>query len=136
MIAFLQLSRPGKLGVRKIPPRDKLRQALAPAPDSVVDSLRRNFSENGEMRKFHIDCLMTYACVFALTLDNFEMDSLELREDLRLEQKQIDSYFHEVGARTKAVAEKIDGKSINRYKAKLAIPLKFPVQRFIRPKTR
>jgi DNA-directed RNA polymerase I subunit RPA49 len=136
MISFFQLSRPGARGVRKLPPRDKLRQMLAPAPDAVIDSLRRNFSEGSEMRKFNIDMLMTYACVFALIIENFEMDSADIREDLRLEQKAIDTYFHEVGARTKIVTDKSSGKAVNRYHVRLALPLHFPKQRIIRAKRR
>jgi DNA-directed RNA polymerase I subunit RPA49 len=136
MISFLQASRPGARGMHSVPPREKLRELLAPAPDSIIDSLRRNFSEGTKMRKFHLDCLMTYSCVFALILDNFEMDSLDLREDLRLEPKAIDTYFHEIGAKTKIMSDKSSGKAVNKYKAKLSLPLRFPKQRTMGAKRR
>lgn len=130
LILLLLHSKSGKRGVRKLPPRDKLRTELKPAPDVVLDSLRRKFSDNGEMRKPHIDLLVTTCCVLACIIDSFELDTLELRDDLRLEQKQLDQYFREIGARTKSL------KSGERQTTmvKLMLPLDFPKLRMQRRK--
>lgn len=112
----------GKSNIRIIAKRDKMRQDMAPAPDVVIESIRRKFSEGSEMRKFHIDLLKTHCCVFSCLIDNFESDTLDLREDLGLEQQELNRYFSEIGAGVKV--SKRDGAS--RYMAKLALPLQFP----------
>ena len=130
LMLLLLHTKPGKRGVRKLPPRDKLKIELKPAPDVVLDSLRRKFSDHGEMRKPHIDLLMTTCCVLACIIDSFELDTQELRDDLRLEQKQLDQYFREIGARTKPL------KSGERQTTlvKLMLPLDFPKLRVQRRK--
>ncbi|KAL2015854.1 hypothetical protein VTK56DRAFT_4687 [Thermocarpiscus australiensis] len=109
-------------GTKNIGRRDELRQALAPAPEVVIENIRRKFSDNGVMRKAHIDLLMTHCCVFASIIDNFEVNTFDLREDLKLEQKQLNQYFMEIGARIK---QSKAGDKINHI-AKLALPLQFP----------
>lgn len=112
-------------GTKSIGKRDKLRQVMAPAPEPVIESIRRKFSDNGIMRKAHIDLLMTHCCVFASIIDNFEVTTFDLREDLRLEQKQLNQYFMEIGARMK---QSKAGDKIHHI-AKLALPLQFPKMR-------
>ncbi len=116
-------ARPGKeRGTKMIERRDKLRELLAPAPEVVIESIRRKFSDGGVMRKTHVDLLMTHLCVFAALIDNFEVNTLDLREDLKLEQKQLTQYFMEVGATVKQSkkGDKID------HIARLVLPLQFP----------
>jgi DNA-directed RNA polymerase I subunit RPA49 len=109
-------------GTRSVPKRDKLRKAMEPAPEVVIENIRRKFSEGGEMRKYHIDLLTTHLCVFSCLIDNFESDTLDLREDLGLEQRELNKYFSEVGA-----AIHISKRAGNSHHiAKLALPLKFP----------
>lgn len=48
--------------------------------------LTRN--RNHDMPRWNIDNLMTHICAAALIVDNFEVDVNELREDLRLENRQ------------------------------------------------
>ncbi|KAK4141661.1 RNA polymerase I associated factor, A49-like protein [Dichotomopilus funicola] len=125
-ITFFSTTRQGKeRGTRSIARRDELRQALAPAPEMVVENIRRKFSDSGVMRKSHIDLLMTHCCVFALIIDNFEMNSVDLREDLKLEQKQLNQYLTEIGARYKLSKA---GDTVQ-HLAKLSIPLQFPRMR-------
>ncbi|KAK4241717.1 RNA polymerase I associated factor, A49-like protein [Achaetomium macrosporum] len=112
-------------GTKRISSRDKLRKDLAPAPEVVIENIRRKFSDGGVMRKAHIDLLMTHCCVFASIIDNFEVNTVELREDLRLEQKQLNQYFMEIGARVK---QSKAGDKVNHI-AKLALPLQFPKMR-------
>ncbi|EHA50874.1 hypothetical protein MGG_06381 [Pyricularia oryzae 70-15] len=122
LMTFIKIAKPGKNGVRKLPPRDKLREALSPAPDVVLDSLRHKFADGTQMRKIHADLIMTTCCVLASIIDSFEVDTFDLREDLQLEQKQLNSYFAEIGARTKPVVNGDKKTTI----AKLALPLQFP----------
>lgn len=125
-ITFFSTTRQGKeRGTRSIARRDELRQALAPAPEMVVENIRRKFSDSGVMRKSHIDLLMTHCCVFALIIDNFEMNSIDLREDLKLEQKQLNQYLTEVGAKYRVSKA---GDTVQHF-AKLSIPLQFPRMR-------
>lgn len=135
VLMFYLHSKPGKArGTRSIPPREKLREILAPAPEAVIESIRRKFSDRGEMRKFHIDLLMTHCCVFACIVDNFEVDTQNLRDDLKIDQKTMNGYFHEIGGRVKPVSNKDTKTTI--HVARLTLPLNFPKQRHIAPKRR
>ncbi|KAF7550927.1 hypothetical protein G7046_g7861 [Stylonectria norvegica] len=130
---FFAHTKPGKArGTRQLPSREKLREALAPAPEAVVENIRRKFSDAGTMRKFHIDLLMTHCCAFACIIDNFEVDTQNLRDDLKIDQKTMNSYFKEIGARVKEVRNKELKTKIN--VARLTLPLVFPIQRHIAPR--
>jgi DNA-directed RNA polymerase I subunit RPA49 len=121
-------------GVRRLPPREKLRELLAPAPEAVIENIRRKFSDGGQMRQFHIHLLMTHCCAFAAIVDNFEVDMQNLKDDLRLEQKRMSMYFREIGAKVKQITSKEEGRTI--HLAQLGLPLEFPQQRHIVPKRR
>lgn len=126
VIVFYSTTTKGReRGTKSVAKRDVLRQALAPAPEVVVENIRRKFSDGGVMRKEHIDLLMTHLCAFACIIDNFEVDTHDLREDLKLEQKQMNQYFMEIGARIKQAKAGDNVKHI----AKLALPLQFPKMR-------
>lgn len=128
-------TKPGReRGTRMLPSREKLRELLAPAPEAVIENIRRKFSDAGQMRKFHTDLLMTHCCVFACIVDNFEVDTQNLRDDLKLDQQSINKYFYEIGGRVKPVVNK-DTKTTVQV-ARLTLPLEFPKQRHIAPKRR
>ncbi|KAG6005012.1 hypothetical protein E4U43_000639 [Claviceps pusilla] len=134
VLTFYLNTKPGKQrGTRQVPPRDKLRELMAPAPEAVVENIRRKFSDAGVLRKFHIDLLMAHCCVYACIVDNFEVDTQNLRDDLRLDQKSINSYFREIGGRVKPVNKKAEGGNVM-YLGKLTLPLDFPKQRVIVPR--
>ncbi|ERS96418.1 hypothetical protein HMPREF1624_07328 [Sporothrix schenckii ATCC 58251] len=123
IILYIQAARPGKeRGTKRQLPRDKLKEMMDGAPDTIIQHIRQRFSDNGTIRKFHNDLLMTHCCVFACILDNYEVDTLDLREDLKVEQKQMSQYFSEIGARIKPAKEGDKTKII----AKLKLPLQFP----------
>ncbi|PNY29341.1 DNA-directed RNA polymerase I subunit rpa49 [Tolypocladium capitatum] len=133
VLLFYLGTKPGRQrGTRQLPTREKLRELLAPAPEAVIENIRRKFSDAGTMRKFHIDLLMTHCCAFACIVDNFELDTQNLRDDLRLDQKVLNQYFHEIGGRVKLVSNKAEGRTTN--VARLALPLDFPKQRQIAPR--
>lgn len=133
VLVFYLLTKPGRAkGTRRIPPREKLKELLSPAPEAVIENIRRKFSDAGEMRKFHIDLLMTHCCVFASIVDNFTVDTQDLRDDLKTDQKTINQYFYEIGGRVKPVSNKAEGRTT--HVARLAMPLEFPKQRHIAPR--
>ncbi|KAF2750075.1 RNA polymerase I associated factor, A49-like protein [Sporormia fimetaria CBS 119925] len=122
-------------GAKVIPPKDKLMAEMgenAPAP--VVDAIRRRFaSEQNDMTRWHVDNLITHICAAALIVDGFEVDVNDLREDLKLENKEIKQYFHEIGCRlnppTEAERNKLKitkAEAGNHTMARLKLPLNFP----------
>jgi len=129
VIIFWATTRQGReRGTRTIGKRDQLKSVMGGVPDMVVENIRRKFSDGGVMRKTHVDLLMTHCCVFASIIDNFEVNTLDLREDLKLEQKQLTQYFMEVGAR---MTQSKKGDKVDHI-ARLALPLQFPKVRQVR----
>lgn len=120
----LMTARKGKeRGTRELLKRDKLQEELSPAPPPVVESIRRRFSDKGILRKLHVDLLVTHLCALACILDNFETNTWDLKEDIKLEQKEMNQYFMEIGARiNKKKGEEGRTDSI----AVLKLPLVFP----------
>ncbi|KAK1637352.1 A49-like RNA polymerase I associated factor [Colletotrichum phormii] len=136
LFTFYTMATPGKQrGTKRIPPRDKLKERMEPAPQVVIEHIRRKFSDGGEMRKFHMDLLITHCCAVACIIDNFEVETSKLREDLRLDQKDMNNYFFEIGAKVKQGASKEKGVKAP-HVAKLALPLNFPKLRSVAPKRR
>ncbi|KAL2202146.1 hypothetical protein CC79DRAFT_170523 [Sarocladium strictum] len=113
-------------GIRKLPHPDKISAALEPAPEAVINSIRRKFSENGEMRKFHQELLFTYMCAMTYIIDNFEVDTQHLVKDLSIDQKSLNKFYQEIGGRV--VQKAITGTKLKRNVAVLTLPLKFPKQ--------
>lgn len=129
LVLLYLTSKKGKdRGTREVLKKDKLTEELAPAPPPVVESIRRKFSDNGIMRKQHVDLLATHCAAFACILDNFETNTWDLKEDLGLDQKQMTQYFMEIGATMKKV--KAEGRMD--VIAKLKLPLVFPKIRQMR----
>lgn len=131
----------GKGVVRSLPQKEALRAAVPGVPEAVVESIKRKFSENGQMLKFQTDLLMTHACALAMIIDNCEVDMYDLREDLHLEVKDMSQYFHEIGARITTANEgdrkrlKLDKAAAAQRKfARLKLPLDFPKAKFARRK--
>ncbi|KAI1450721.1 RNA polymerase I associated factor, A49-like protein [Annulohypoxylon stygium] len=135
IIKFVKSARPGKeRGTKRVPPRDKLREILKPAPEPVVENIRRKFSSNGEMRKFHTDLVYTYCCALASILSNYSFDTSRIRFDLSLDEKQFGQYFREIGGKVKI--ERGGEKGTHVQMAILALPLEFPKVRYQRPRGR
>lgn len=129
LIIFYNSARPGKeRGTKQIGKREQLRDQMSPAPEVVIENIRRKFSDGGVMRKLHMDLLCTHCCVFASILDSFDVDTYDVKEDLKLEQKQINQYFMEIGARTRQSKK---GDTVM-HMARLSLPLIFPRMRQIR----
>lgn len=123
VILYWQAARPGReRGTRRQPPREKLRELMDGAPEAMVEHIRQRFSDGGTIRKFQADLLITHCCAFACIIDGFEVNTYDLREDLKLEHQQMAQYFTEIGAHNKIV--KTD-EAVS-HVAKLALPLQFP----------
>ncbi|KAI1117921.1 RNA polymerase I associated factor, A49-like protein [Nemania sp. NC0429] len=114
----------------KLPPPDKLRQLLQPAPEPVVQSIRRKFSAGQQIDKFHRDLLYTYCCALAAILSNFEFETSKLRYDLGLDDKQFAQYFREIGGKVKKAVGAEKGTQVQI--AVLHLPLEFPKVRYQR----
>jgi DNA-directed RNA polymerase I subunit RPA49 len=130
LMVFSKIAKPGKeRGVLRVPQKSQLTEKMEDAPAPVIESIRRKFSANGEIRKFHKDLLITYCCAIAAILSNFEFDTSALRVDLGVDEKQFAQYFREIGGRISTPVGK--EKGIKRQVAKLALPLEFPKVRFV-----
>ncbi|KFY10480.1 hypothetical protein V492_05000 [Pseudogymnoascus sp. VKM F-4246] len=126
-------------GVRALPKKDELRKAMPGIPEAVAGNIQRKFSDHGMMSKFQMDLLITNVCALALIVDNFEVDVYDLREDLKLEARQMQTYFSEIGARIMAANEGekkrlgLDKAAAMQHKfARLRLPLEFPKAKFAR----
>ncbi|KAH8683358.1 RNA polymerase I associated factor, A49-like protein [Tricladium varicosporioides] len=122
-----------KRDVRLIPKRDKLKEIMGGLPESVVENARRKFSDQGAMSKFKADLLITHLCAMACLVENYEVDLWDLKEDLKMETRDLEKYFREIGAKITALgaaeAKRIgmDRAAAAQHKvAKLKLPLSFP----------
>ncbi|GAP90065.1 putative RNA polymerase I associated factor [Rosellinia necatrix] len=127
---LIKFSKLAKARSARIPPPDKLRQLLHPAPEPVIQSIRRKFSSNQLIDKFHRDLLYTHCCALAAILSNFEFETSKLRYDLGLDDKQFAQYFREIGGKAKKIAGAEKGTQIQM--AVLSLPLEFPKVRYQR----
>lgn len=128
----------GRAG-KKVPKKDVLSQKLADYPEGLVDSVRRRFSENNELNKWHQDYLYTHICALSLYIDHYVTDISNIKDDLRLENKQVGQYFHELGCRVGPPTEKErETRGMSKAQAaatriaKLKLPLDFPKPRIMR----
>lgn len=108
-----------------------------------------NLYSNPEMPRWNIDNLMTHIAAAALIVDEFAVDVNDLREDLKLENKEyvlhltvsanwltssrIKQYFAELGCKLSAPTQTdlsnlklTKAESANHFIAKLKLPLAFP----------
>lgn len=127
----------GGRGPRKLPRKELMLEKLPPKkwPSELVDSVRRRFTNDtrGEMGKWQMDNLATHICALALFADHWETDIWHLKEDMKLDLKDLSQYFMELGARVYKVTEAERGRR-NLTKAQAAatriarlhIPLEFP----------
>jgi DNA-directed RNA polymerase I subunit RPA49 len=138
LLQFHMASKPTR-GGRIIPKRDDMRKKLGGIPEPLVESVKRKFSDAGMITKFKVDLLTTHICALACWVDNFEVDMFELRQDLKLEQREMSQYFQEIGAKIGALPEATrtalgleKAQAAQRKVAKLRIPLEFPKISFAR----
>lgn len=128
----------GRAG-KKVPKKDILMKKLEAYPEGLVDAVRRRFSEGNELNKWHQDYLYTHMCALSLYIDHYVTDINHLKEDLRLENRQVGQYFHELGCRVGPPTEKErETRGLSKAQAaatriaKLKLPLDFPRPRMMR----
>ena len=123
----------GKTG-KKVPRREVMDRKLASWPEPLVSSVRKRFANStNELPKWHLERLYTHICALALYTDGYVTDTRDLREDLKLEQKEIVQYFRELGCKVGPLTEKEreqrklkKGEASMVKIAKLKLPLDFP----------
>ncbi|KAH7059089.1 RNA polymerase I associated factor, A49-like protein [Macrophomina phaseolina] len=137
LIDFLAALRSGRNGAKRLPKREELEKKTN-ASGSLLEGVRRKFTEGTEMTKWHVDYLITHLAALSLFIDNYSVDTFDLREDLRLDNKQIAQYYHEIGCKVGPPTEKdreqhkwTKAEAVNHKIARLKIPLDFPKQRAI-----
>lgn len=119
---------------KKIPGKGRLEDAMGDEPMSWVMAIRRKFAgDSSDMPRWNVDNLITHIAAAALIVDDLEVNTDDLRDDLKLENKEMRAYFAELGCRvntptatdlTKFKLSK--AQASNNYIAKLKLPLQFP----------
>lgn len=132
---YKSLHPPNKQG-RRIPKLEEIPDLVAGWGSDIVNSLARRFADGSIVNKWHHDNLTTHILALTLVLDNFVTDSHDIREDLKLETKDISKYYAELGC-TVALPTEGERVALNLKKveagthrlAKLRLPLVFPKMR-------
>ncbi|EME43224.1 hypothetical protein DOTSEDRAFT_89151 [Dothistroma septosporum NZE10] len=136
------LSNAGRAG-KKVPKKDILAKRFSAWPMQLVDAVRRRFAdESGQaLGKWQQDNLYTHICALSLYIDGWLTDTSNLKDDLKLEQRVISQYFHELGCKvsqpTETEANRYNLKKVERAVtrfARLKLPLDFPKPRAGRKK--
>ncbi|MCJ1388324.1 DNA-directed RNA polymerase I subunit rpa49 [Xylographa bjoerkii] len=137
--------KPGMKGMKKLAQREDITKVVGgEITGSMLEELRKRFAPDGNMNKWTIDNFMTHVCALTLTIDLYDVDISDIRDDLRLETKQIVQYFQELGCKVANPTETEQKKmrltskaeSSTHKIAKLRLPLEFPKTRTIVPKNR
>ncbi|KAF2172796.1 hypothetical protein M409DRAFT_49324 [Zasmidium cellare ATCC 36951] len=128
-------------GGKKVPKKDILSKRLPGWPQNLVDTVRRRFTNDSgsELGKWQLDNMYTHMCALSLYIDGWTTDTSNLKDDLKMETKQISQYFNELGCKVSAPteAEKTARKigkaqaAVTRM-ARLKLPLEFPKPRAAR----
>lgn len=132
------LTAAGRSGGKKVPKKDVLARKLAHYPEPLVTSIRIRFTNSSgpgagtELSKWHMDNLYTHICALALYVNGWTTIMSDLKQDLRMENKELGQYFRELGCRVTTPTEK-EGREMKNKKeiaatrvARLRVPLEFP----------
>jgi DNA-directed RNA polymerase I subunit RPA49 len=132
LIDFYNSSRSGRFG-RTLPKREDLKKILGDMPEAVLEGVKRKFTTAGTMPKQMSDSLIMYLCALAMMVDNTEVNMWDLKEDLKLETKEMSLYFTEIGAKIGPLGEAerrklgLEKAAAAQHKvAKLKGPLSYP----------
>ena len=126
----------GKDG-KKVPKKETLASKLSPYPQQLIDSVRVRFSDSANaLPKWHLQNLYTHICALSLYVDGWVTHTTDLKDDLKLEQKEMQQYYRELGCKVGPPTEKEQQQfkikkaeaSVRRI-AKLKLPLEFPKAR-------
>ncbi|KAL8967076.1 MAG: hypothetical protein Q9183_003080 [Haloplaca sp. 2 TL-2023] len=124
---------------RKVLQSEKLQEKLSPWGSELVKQVTHRFAGDGStVNRWQLDNLITHICALAITIDDFTTDVYDLREDLKLENKDIRTYFREIGAKVGPPSDaerakmKIGKAEASSHQlAKLRLPLEFPKMRVV-----
>lgn len=128
-------------GGKKVPKKDILTKRLAGWPQNLVDAVRRRFTNDSgsELGKWQLDNLYTHMCALSLYIDGWTTDTSNLKDDLKMETKQISQYFNELGCKVSAPTEaEKNARGLGKAQAavtriaRLKLPLEFPKPRAAR----
>ncbi|KAG6993867.1 hypothetical protein G7Y79_00050g086040 [Physcia stellaris] len=125
-----------------VPKKEGWEKVLPGWDKESIAAVGRRFTERGgfELNKWHANLLLTHVLAIALVIDNFNIDTHDIREDLRLDHKEVSTLFAELGAPltppTEAELKKLklsktDAKKSGHHIARLKLPLKFPKMRIL-----
>ena len=127
----------GKNPSRSIPKEPELSEKLPGWSQSLLATLSARFSPShappGILNAASITLLLTTIFALTLCIDDQTTDTIDIREDLRLEPRQVNAQFSELGARTGPLTEtertrmgvgKAEAKM--HVIAKLRLPLQWP----------
>ena len=104
LIDIYNTCRPSRFG-RTLPKREELKKILGDMPEAVLEGVKRKFTNAGTMPKQMADSLIMYLCALAMIIDNTEVNMWDLKEDLKLETKEMALYFTEIGAKIGPLGE-------------------------------
>ncbi|TKA63253.1 hypothetical protein B0A55_11597 [Friedmanniomyces simplex] len=144
LLAFHDALTGGGRNGKKVPKKDVLLKKLGPVkeiwPEALIESVRLRFaspaSGHTELPKWHLENLYTHVCALSLYIDDWRTNTTHLREDLKMENKQLSLYFAELGAKVGAPTER--EREEGRWSkaqagamrvARLKLPLEFPKAR-------
>ena len=132
---------------KTIPKEPELSEKLPGWGQPLLSSLSRRFSSPhtapGILNSASMTLLLTTIFALTLCIDNQTTDTIDIKEDLRLEQKQVNALYSELGATMGALTEaerirlgigKVEGRL--HVMAKLRLPLQWPKLRIMSSKGR
>lgn len=129
LIEFYNATTPGKFG-RSLPRREDLKRILGDMPEAVLEGVKRKFTVAGMMSRQKSDSLIMHVCALAFMIE-VDVDTWDLKEDLKLEPKPMQTYFTEIGAKIWNLGE-VERKKLGLEKAAAAqhkvARLKMPVE--------
>lgn len=85
LIEWYHSLKKGARGVLRVPRKEDLLQGW---PSELVDGVARRFAEGGELNTWHKHNLLTHILALALVLDGCVTDTRDVRDDLRLDNKE------------------------------------------------
>lgn len=136
LIEWYLVLKPGPKSVKKVPKSEEMGPLVESYGSETVSGIGKRFADGFQLNKWHIDNLITHILALAITLDNFTTDTHDIHEDLKLESKDIQKYYTELGCvvvpPTDAEREKLRITKAERHNhriAKLRLPLVFPKMR-------
>ena len=140
LLDFHNALQPAGRSGKKVPKKDTFQRKLSSWPEGLVASVSKRFSNpTFEMPKWYMENLYTHICCLSLFIDGWTSNMKCLKNDLRMETRELTQYFRELGANVTAVSEAERERANMKQEearatrmAKLRLPLDFPKMRSAR----